>query len=151
MKLYEHLSEKTICMDLKGHSSSEVITELAELLKSNGSVDDFDVFLSAVLTREKQNTTGIGGGIAIPHARTDSVHEFVAALGCSQEGIDFNSTDGRPVHVVIVMGIPTREVKSYLRLLAHMSLMVKQGRFVDDLLAAADATEIISALKGYEE
>jgi PTS system fructose-specific IIC component len=150
MKLYEHLNEETILLDIKSREKTEAIAEVAERLRNHASMSDFDAFLGAVYAREMDGTTGIGGGVAIPHARTDSVRSFVAALGLCREGLDFAAVDGRPVKIVILMGIPLAEVKAYLRLLAHLSLLLKQPEFLERLLMGKSAQEVIDALAAHE-
>jgi PTS system fructose-specific IIC component len=97
-----------------------------------------------------QSTTAIGGGVAIPHARTDCVERFVAALGVAPAGVDFQSLDGRPVQLMIVMGIPTAAVRAYLRLLARLSLLLKQPQFVERVVAARAPEDVIDALAAHE-
>jgi len=151
MKLYEHLKQEAICLDLKSQEKKGAIVELAELLKDDARMADFEAFLAAVFAREKDGTTGIGDGVAVPHARTDSVKDFVAAVGLSKSGIEFEALDGKPVRVVILMGIPTPKVKPYLRLLAHLSLLLKQKDFIRSLLESRDAQGVLEVFAAYEE
>ena len=151
MKLCDYLTAKTICLDLKSRQKNEAVAELVELLGDNPAVRDRQEFLGAVFAREIENTTGIGDGVAIPHARTDSVADFVAAVGCSKAGVEFNSVDGKPAKLVILMGIPKRMVREYLKLLAHLSLLLKQKDFVRSVLAAPDAAGILAAFASHEE
>ena len=151
MKLHKYLTEKAICLDLNGRKKDEAITELAELLADHPNVKDSKGFIRAVFAREKDSTTGIGHGIAIPHARTDCVGDFVAAVGLSKSGIDFNAIDGNPVKLVILMGIPAHKVNAYLKLLAHLSLLLRQDGFEEALLSAPDAKAVVEAFAKYEE
>jgi PTS system fructose-specific IIC component len=151
MKLCDYLSEQTVLPELKAGEKNQAIAELGEVLKSSDAVRDHEEFLGAVFSREMEGTTGIGGAVAIPHARTDSVTDFVAAAGRSPEGIDFQAVDGKPVHLVILMGIPTAKVKSYLKLLAHLSLLVKQKDFTQRLLEAQTAGDMLETFRSFEE
>lgn len=150
MKLCDYLTEDTIALDVCSEEKNEAIAELGERLKSSPAVADHEEFLGAVFSREMEGTTGIGGAIAIPHARTDSVTDFVAAAGRCKKGIDFQAIDGKPVKLVILMGIPTEKVKSYLKLLAHLSLLVKQKDFIREMMKAPDAASMLETLARYE-
>ena len=151
MKLYQYLSEDSIRVRLQSGQKEQAIAELAGLLKDHPAMEDFQKFLSGVLEREKESTTGIGGGVAVPHARTDSVKDFVAAIGLAPEGIDFQAVDGQPVKLIVLMGVPSHKINGYLKLLAHLSLLFKQHDFVHDLLEASDPAAVIETFKRYEE
>jgi PTS system nitrogen regulatory IIA component len=101
--------------------------------------------------RESLGTTGIGEGVAIPHARNQSVKEMVLLLGRSQSGIDYSSLDGRPVHLFFLLLIPQEEKIKNLAVLAEIARMVKKSGFVTQLLDAPDAKSIYKALKKAEE
>lgn len=150
MKLLDYLKNETICVNLKSHKKDEVISELAESLRNHSAMGDFDEFLRAVSAREMDSTTGIGDGVGIPHARTDSVNDFVAAVGISS-GIDFKAIDGKPVKLVILMGVPAHRIKSYLQLLAHLSVLLKQQGFIKRLTEAPDAETVMKTFAEYEE
>lgn len=150
MKLHEHLDERSIVVGLKSQEKNELIAEIAEPLRSHDEVGDFDEFLGAVYAREMESSTGIGEGVAIPHARTDSVSAFVGALGIVPQGVDFQAIDGMPVRLVILMGIPTAKVKAYLRLLAHMSLLLKQPTFMEQIITSQTPREVMDVLATYE-
>lgn len=150
MKLHESLDEGSILIGLKSREKNELIAEVAEPLRSQEGVEDFDEFLGAVYAREMESSTGIGDGVAIPHARTDSVSRFVVTVGVAPEGVDFQAVDGKPVRLVILMGIPTSKIKAYLRLLAHMSLLLKQPSFRDQITKAQTPREVLDVLAKHE-
>ncbi|MFW6065842.1 MAG: PTS sugar transporter subunit IIA [Planctomycetota bacterium] len=151
MNLCDHLSERTIATELEATEKNQAIAELGEFLKGCEIVRDHEQFVGAMFSREMEGTTGIGEGVAIPHARTDSVTEFVAALGRSSGGIDFQAVDGKPVHLIVMMGVPTKKVKDYLKLLAHLSLLVKQKDFTRRMLDAPDAAAMLETLRSFEQ
>jgi len=150
MKISDHISEKTICLDLENTTKDDVIRELSELLKESEYVTDFDVFLKDVFEREKLGATGIGNGIAIPHARTDAVHNIIIAFGRSSQGIDFNGVDDKPAKLVFLMGTPKKDVNKYLQVLAHLTRLLKKESFRQQLLEAQNADEILNAIKEIE-
>ena len=150
MKISDHISEKTICLALENTTKDDVIRELAELLKESEYVTNFDVFLKDVFEREKLGATGIGNGIAIPHARTDAVHNIIIAFGRSSQGIDFNGVDKKPAKLVFLMGTPKKDVNKYLQVLAHLTRLLKKESFRQQLLEAQNADEILNAIKEIE-
>ena len=151
MKISDHISEKTICLDLENTTKDDVIRELSELLKESEYVTDFDVFLKDVFEREKLGATGIGNGIAIPHARTDAVHNIIIAFGRSSQGIDFNGVDDKPAKLVFLMGTPKKDVNKYLQVLAHLTRLLKKESFRQKLLEAQNAGEILNAIREIED
>ena len=150
MKISDHISEKTICLALENTTKDDVIRELAELLKESEYVTDFDVFLKDVFEREKLGATGIGNGIAIPHARTDAVNNIVIAFGRSSQGIDFNGVDKKPAKLVFLIGTPKKDVNKYLQVLAHLTRLLKKESFRQQLLEAQNADEILNAIREIE-
>ena len=150
MKISDHISEKTICLALENTTKDDVIRELAELLKESEYVTDFDVFLKDVFEREKLGATGIGNGIAIPHARTDAVHNIIIAFGRSSQGIDFNGIDDKSAKLVFLIGTPKKDVNKYLQVLAHLTRLLKKESFRQQLLEAQNADEILNAIKEIE-
>lgn len=150
MKLHESLDEGSILIGLTSREKNELIAKVAEPLRTHEAVHDFDEFLGAVYAREMESSTGIGDGVAIPHARTDSVSGFVVSLGVIPDGADFQSVDSKPVRLVILMGIPKSKVKAYLRLLAHMSLLLKQPGFMDRIVKAQTPREVLDVLAKHE-
>lgn len=150
MKLRESLDEGSILIGLKSQEKNELIAELAEPLRRHEAAGDFYELLGAIYAREMESSTGIGAGVAIPHARTDSVSRFVVALGVAPKGVDFQAVDGMPVRLVILMGIPTAKVKAYLRLLAHLSLLLKQPRFLEQIIEATTPRKVLDVLSAHE-
>jgi fructose-specific phosphotransferase system IIA component len=150
MKLSDHLEERFVTLELKSRNKEEAIRELAETLRESADMSDFEMYVRDVFEREKQASTGIGRGAAIPHARTDAVKDFVVAVGRVPEGIDFGSIDGKPVRVIILMGTPKAKVKTYLKLLAHLSHLIKTNGFLDGLASAADAAAVVGLFRSHE-
>jgi PTS system nitrogen regulatory IIA component len=101
--------------------------------------------------RESLGTTGIGEGVAIPHARNALVKEMVLLLGRSKKGVDFSSLDGKPVHLFFLLLIPQEEKVKNLAVLAEIARMVKKSGFIAQLLEAPDAKALYKALKKAEE
>jgi fructose-specific phosphotransferase system IIA component len=133
-----YLKQDRILLGLKARQKEECIRELSELLKGAPEIIDFDVFLKDVFEREKVSTTGIGNGVAIPHARTDGVMGFILAFGRSSGGVEFGSLDNQPARLVFLIGTPkTKDLSHYLRILAHMTRLLRKETLRKSLLEAA--------------
>jgi fructose-specific phosphotransferase system IIA component len=122
------------------------LRELAGTVAQAAEVSDADRLIEAIFEREKIMSTGIGLGIAIPHAKIPSVSEFVVALGKSAKGIEFNSLDGKPVHFVVMIAGPDNQQERYLQLLARITLKLKDSGVRRRLGEAASVEEILAAL-----
>jgi mannitol/fructose-specific phosphotransferase system IIA component (Ntr-type) len=129
--------------DLKSRSQAECLEEMVQLLAKSPHIKDIEAFREAILEREKIMSTGIGFGLAIPHAKTKGVTGFVLALGRSREGVDYDSLDGEPVHIVVMIAGPEGQQERYLRLLAHIMVVLKKEENRRRILAADDPEEIV--------
>ena len=100
IKITDYITEDLIDLDLKSKNRDEILVELSKLLeKSDNIIGEENDILKALVDREKLGSTGIGKGVAIPHAKTESAKELTVAFGVSREGIDFNSLDEEDVHL----------------------------------------------------
>ncbi len=150
MKISEYFREEDCIMELKSKTKEEAIKEIAEMLYKKGKVKDIDKFISDILEREELGSTGIGHGIAIPHARTEAVSDFVIGFGRSCSGIDFNSIDGEKVNFVFLMGANPSQLNLYLRLLAELSKFLMSASCRKELMEAKDASSVIEMVKRFE-
>ena len=151
MRLSDNISEAVVCLNMKGLAKDEAIRELAELLRASPQVRDFDVYLKDVFAREQMGTTGIGEAVAIPHARTDAVTDFVIAIGRSSKGIDFSAVDGAPVKLIVMMGTPLGQVGEYLKILAHLCYLLKRNGFIESLMQAPDRAAVAELFRNNED
>jgi PTS system fructose-specific IIC component len=151
MRFSDYLREDRTNIHMKARTKADAIKELAELVRDADEVTDFDQFVQDVFEREALASTGIGNRAAAPHARTDAVNRFVIAVGRSQEGIDFDSIDGQPVKVFFLMGTPTSPLGNYLKMLAHLTRLLHERDFVDNLLKAESAAEVVAYFRNAEK
>lgn len=151
MKISAYLKEEFCLMDLKADKRDEAIKEIANPLAIAGKILDLEKFTSDVLERETLGSTGIGHGIAIPHARTSSVEGFVIGFGRSVAGIDFKSIDSQKVNLIFLMGSDPKELNLYLRLLAELSKLLMNNVFRRELTVAATPIDIINVIKKFED
>jgi mannitol/fructose-specific phosphotransferase system IIA component (Ntr-type) len=129
-----------------GVSKADVLDEMVNAAAATGHVSDIEALRGAVLAREMVMSTGIGGGVAIPHVRIDGVSEPVIALGLSRDGIDFDSIDGEPVRIVVLFAMPRSANEQYLRALARTMLTLKTAGLVDQLPACTTPEQVVELL-----
>ena len=151
MQISKYMKEAEILLDLRAGDKDSAIAEIAAALKQNPCVRRFDLFLHDIFERESFSTTGIGNGIAIPHARTEAVSDIVIALGRSAAGVEFDSFDGKPVRLVFLLGTPKRKNLSlYLSVLATLTRLLEGKSFRNRLLDAGTPAEVIAAFRAIE-
>jgi len=123
----------------------EAIAELVDALVAAGKIaaGDKDTVLEAIRQREETMSTGIGFGIAIPHASSDKVHEVVAAFGRSTKGVQFDSLDGQPVFFIVLFVVPKDQFQTHLRTLAAIAKFLNDKAVRDDLASAPDSAAIL--------
>jgi len=130
-----------IIEDLQAKDKAGVIREFASLLKSTGRVPDEDGLVSVVLKREA-TTTGIGDGIAIPHGRLKEIPGVIVAFGRSREGVDFQSMDGKPVHLFFLFVTPESRPEDHLLVLRRLARITRNPVLRERLLHATDRMEM---------
>ena len=151
MEIKGYIREELINLDLLSEQKEDTIRELAQLMENAEGMVNFERFLEDVFERERLGTTGIGDGIAIPHARTDAVDQLVIALGISARGVEFESLDGKKVKLLFLMGTPKESVSYYLKILAQLTHLLKESTFRDKLLEAQDKVTVVSLFREIEE
>ena len=151
MRIRDYLRDDRMIFDLKARNKKEAIKKISVLLKKADEMIDFDVFLKDVFEREELKTTGIGKEVAIPHARTDAVKDFVMVFAKSPEGVKFNSLDGKPVKLIFLIGTPKKEkLNNHLKILARLTKLLQEKSFRDSLLNASSSKEIIEKFREVE-
>ena len=135
-------------IDLWGHSKHVVIEELVEVIATSPLVTSREAFRRAVLDREAVMSTGVGLGVAIPHARVPEVKDFVIAVGRSEHPIAFDAFDGGPVFIVIMIAGNTSQQAEYLRVVATLVRGLKNSANRRRILEAAGPEEILQVLLG---
>jgi nitrogen PTS system EIIA component len=146
MTLGHLLSVDQIIPEMKATERWSAIVELVEMLVKLGKINaaDQETVLAALRAREETMSTGIGFGIAIPHASSDRVGEVVAAFGRSNTGIEFDSLDGLPVKFIVLFIVPKDQFQIHLRTLAAIAKFLNDRSVRDRLATAANPQEILS-------
>ncbi|MCL2485635.1 MAG: PTS sugar transporter subunit IIA [Endomicrobia bacterium] len=142
MKIMDFLNSDAIIVDLKATDKKSAIVELAEVLKDTKKAKKIDEIIEVVLEREKLGSTGIGQGVAIPHGKTDLLQEQVGVLGISRKGIEFNSLDGEPVHIIFLLVGPVEVAGQHLKALSRISRLFKD-KFLRQAIRDAKTKEDI--------
>ena len=144
MKLSELIPEGGICDDLKAVQKEEVIREIVGALVVSGRIPEAisKKVVKALMDREELGSTGIGSGVAVPHAKHDSIPDLVCAFGRSRKGIQFDALDGEPVNVVFLLLSSKSASGSHLEALAFISRLVRDEKLVKFLRESKDAKEI---------
>ena len=153
MKLSDLIDSKAIVSELESTTKEEVIKELVEVLGAAGKIDAKDTkkLTAALMAREQLGSTGIGQGLAVPHAKHNSVGNLVAAFGRSKKGIDFDSLDGEPVYLVFLLLSNKDASGQHLEALAYITKLLRDDLFCRFLREAKDTAEVIELLKEADE
>jgi mannitol/fructose-specific phosphotransferase system IIA component (Ntr-type) len=136
------------CVDLLSTTKVEALREMVEVLAQAREVADKEEFLQALLSRERIMSTGIGLGIAVPHARTNAVKDFVIAVGRSRAGLPYDSLDDKPVQVLVLIGGPETEKEQFLRVISRVVLFLKRPENLKRVLEAPAPSDLCRLLAG---
>jgi len=140
------IKEKFIMLELAGISKKEVITELAEAAAGSSRLTNKKALLKAMVEREALGSTGIGNGVAIPHAKIKEVKDFILVFARKAVGLDFGALDGEKTYLFFALASPQEKVGMHLKILADISRLVKDKFIVERLRKARDKKEIIKAI-----
>ncbi|NQP64580.1 PTS transporter subunit EIIA [Streptococcus suis] len=144
MKIQDVLRKDVMLLDLQATSKEAVIDEMIASLVEKGYVTDFDVFKTGIMNREAQTTTGLGDGIAMPHAKNASVKEATVLFAKSNKGVDYASLDGQPTDLFFMIAAPEGANDTHLAALAELSKYLMKAGFADRLRAATNPEEVIA-------
>lgn len=151
LKILDFLKPGAITTELTATTKKGVLEELVGLLAKDGIVKDPKSTLEVLLEREKLGSTGIGQGIAIPHAKTDQATEVVAAFGLSRRGVQFDSLDGDPVYIFFLLVAPPDAAAMHLKALARISRLLKDKFFRQSLRDVKDVNEIVKIIREQDQ
>lgn len=151
MVLTQILLPACLKVPLKGEDKETVITELVDLLDANGQLQDRDKVLNAVFMREKTRSTGIGSGVAIPHGKCNAVKELVMALGIAKKPIEFESVDGKPVKIILLLVSPADQTGPHIQALARISRLMLDEKFKTQLENSESSEQAYELLNSREK
>lgn len=149
-KISELLPRSAIILNLQSKEKFDVIGELVRPLLATGAITDESEFVSAIVRRENMESTGIGLGVAIPHARTKAVASIVLAFGRSDAGVDFSSLDGKPSHLIFLIAAPEEQKTEYIMTLARLSKLLRKDEVRIGLNKACSPDDIARVILQHE-
>lgn len=154
---FSKMLDETRIVDLKSEDKEGALLELIDVICRSPLITDKEEFTRAIFEREKIISTGVGIGVAVPHVKIPAVKDFVAAIGRSFKGIDFQALDDKPVNIVVMIGSSDKQAGEFLKVLAKVVLKLKDKDFrraimlarspeeVKELFCAEDYTRLIYA------
>ena len=143
MKITDLLSTSAIKINGTANSKEELINKMVDLMANNGNIINKEEYKRVVLEREKEGTTGIGEGIAIPHGKTDAVSKPGLAAMVVPNGVNFDSLDGQPARLIFLIAAPNTKDNVHLDVLSRLSTLLMDTRFREELLNAETPAEFM--------
>jgi len=147
MKIVEFLNEKAVTGRLASRDKEGAIRELVDLLAKAEGIKNKEDLVKALLNRENLGSTGIGQGVGIPHAKTNTVKKLVAAFGISHQGVNFDALDGEPVFIFFLLVAPEDSAGPHLKGLARISRLLKDKFFRESLKQLSEEKSIIKLIR----
>ncbi|MEK4759902.1 fructose-specific PTS transporter subunit EIIC [Viridibacillus sp. FSL E2-0187] len=151
MKITDLLKKDTVIIDLAATSKPAAIEEMTKKLDEAGRLNSLAGYREAILKRESQSTTGIGEGIAIPHAKTDAVKTPSILFAKSVIGVDYESLDGQPAHLLFMIAASAGANNEHLETLSRLSSLLMDTKFRENLLAAQTPEDVINIINAKEK
>lgn len=151
MRITELLTKDTINLSLKTNQKVDAIEELVNVLDSAGKLTNRTEFKKAILKREEQSTTGIGEGIAIPHAKTKAVKQAAIAFGRSTDGVNYESLDGQPAHLFFMIAATEGANNTHLEALSRLSTILLKEEVRKLLLEAKTENDVLAIIDRYDQ
>ncbi len=151
MKLIDLLSKDVIKIPLEQTEKQEIIREMVDILNDTGQLQDRDAVLEAVYDRERIMSTGVGDGVAIPHAKTDGVNKLIAAFGITKQPVDFQSIDNKPVRIIFLLLGPPDLTSPQLKALSRISRLMHRAELRNELIAAHNGESVIKSMAKEEQ
>ncbi|MBF0452733.1 MAG: PTS sugar transporter subunit IIA [Candidatus Magnetomorum sp.] len=150
MRIVDVLDKKAIISDLKSTDKEGVLRELSLPVAELVNVKQEDL-MKVLIERERLGSTGIGNGIGIPHGKLKHLNTLALSLGISRHGIDFGSIDGRPTYIFFLLVTPENSTGMHLKLLAHISRILRNEMFKQKLIKAKDVDELYQIVDAVDE
>ena len=150
MKICDALTKETILPDLQAKNKKGILEELVSPVSEIAKVDQ-EHLVKVLMEREQLGSTGIGGGIGIPHGKLKEIDSLVLGFGLSRNGVDFESLDGKPTHIFFLLITPEDSTGLHLKLLARISRILKDEPFKTRLLNATSGDEILKIIQEEDE
>lgn len=147
-KIYNYLNADLITF-LNADSRDAALKELIAKAKESGHLKDSQIFFDALIERERIISTGIGMGVAIPHAKLDAYEEFFIVIGILQKGVEWNSLDRAPVRLIFMVGGPDDKQTEYLQILSSLTMAIKDEERRKKILTRNSPEAIMELFKAF--
>lgn len=151
MRITELLDKRSISLHAAPASKQEALDQVVELMVRSGKISDEEAYRRQVYLREEESTTGIGEGIAIPHGKCDAVMKPGLAAMVVKDGVDFDSLDGEPVHLIFLIAAPNTKDNVHLDVLSKLSVLLMDEEFVERLKQASNVEEFLKIIDETDE
>lgn len=148
MALIDLVREEIVRVPLVATEKPDVLRELVQTLRDAGEIEDSHAVLQCVVEREAKFSTGLEGGVAIPHGKSDAVSSLKLALGIAPQGIDFASIDGEPSRLFFLLVAPPSQSGPHVEALATIVKLGRSQEFCRALAGAQDAREVVDLIRG---
>ena len=147
--ILKYLDKKDIVFKIKGKSKKSILTFFVDHLIATKKIDKKyrKEIIKALLQREEMGSTAIGGGVALPHVRLEIVKRVILCVGISSKGVNFDSLDGEPVYIIVLLLSPQKEAGLHLKILALLARILKDKYFIQRLKETSEPEEVISLLQ----
>jgi len=150
MKILDVLNKETVLVDLKAKDKKGVLDELvAPVAQLTGA--GHEELVKVLMERERLGSTGIGGGIGIPHGKLKALDKLILGFGLSRSGVDFESMDNRPTHIFFLLLTPESSAGLHLKLLAQISRLLKNEEFKTQLMQVSSPEEVLDIISVKDE
>jgi mannitol/fructose-specific phosphotransferase system IIA component (Ntr-type) len=149
MKLSDYLPVNHIIHDLTGKTKIEIIEELLGLMKGLNLIEQYELALNDILDREGYLSTGLENGLAIPHAKTDSIDQLAIVFGLKKEGVPFESLDGKPAENIFLVLSPKDTSGPHIQALALIARNLKDAKIRDKIKQSASAEDIATIFQDF--
>jgi PTS system nitrogen regulatory IIA component len=150
MKILDVLKKEAININLTARDKKGVLDELVSPVASAAGATK-DQLVKVLMERERLGSTGIGGGIGIPHGKLKNLESLLLGFGLSRQGVNFESMDGRPTHIFFLLLTPEDSAGIHLKLLARISRMLKNDDFKERLMQSQTSEDIVAAISEEDE
>lgn len=151
MKLHHFLEPDLVILDLDDDGVESTLRRLVHHLAERGQIEEEEPVIDALLQREAAQSTGIGGGVAVPHAVYPTLQSTLIELALAPGGVDFQALDSQPVHVFFLLLSPPASSSTHIKLLARIARLMKQPDVLKGLLEAQTADQVIERIRGFDE
>ncbi len=150
MKITDLINKKSVDLNLPSNDKAKTIDDMVELMNKGGNLNNKNEYKEAIIARENLSTTGIGEGVAIPHAKSKAVDKAALAAAVSKEGVDYESFDGSPANLIFMIAAPEGANDTHLEVLSRLSTILMDEEFRSNLINASSVDEFIKLIDDKE-